>query len=214
MANNIHEQPNSNPDIPTQDELLRRIHQFELHDPRHSIYKVCLSYIFSHWQNHAEIADGISTLLLTWNQGFYRFGDLDTSELEKCLCRNWTSIQSFHIRDILSLTPSDEDVIKALFGDFSEALRSNRQEPRKGYVSAAKALHLLAPHFFPLWDQAIAAQSIGGYDRDNAPERYFQFSQQTKRIADTVKTFNLPHDRSLVKLIDEYNYVKYSLELE
>jgi hypothetical protein len=57
------------------------------------------------------------------------------------------------VRTITSLQKWDEN--KSLFNDFLEALKTpprNDKKERKSPVAVAKALHLLAPHFFPLWD--------------------------------------------------------------
>ena len=73
-----------------------------------------------------------------------------------------------------------------------------------GPVGAAKALHALAPTFFPMWDNEIAR----GYGV-STEGGYFQFMLLAKR-----QLVGLPADLipslSLVKAFDEYNYYKFS----
>lgn len=83
---------------------------------------------------------------------------------------------------------------------------------RRSPVAVAKALHLLAPNFFPLWDDKIAqAPPYKCYYNKNPDEKYVSFCERTKTIADKVRTYIDQSDKTtLVKLIDEYNYSKYT----
>src|SRR5206468_2796591 len=72
----------------------------------------------------------------------------------------WPTLQSYRSRELITVADDDESVIKDLFDDMLEASRSvngKTGEARRSPVSVAKALHLLAPMFFPLWDDKIAA---------------------------------------------------------
>jgi len=80
---------------------------------------------------------------------------------------------------------------------------------KKSPVSASKALHLLAPKFFPLWDEKIA-RAYRCYYNANPAEKYISFCKNTKIIADKVKDCNIQSDRTLIKLLDEYNFSKYT----
>jgi len=78
-------------------------------------------------------------------------------------------------------------------------------------VSVAKALHLLAPNFFPLWDNKIA-RAYGCHYKKKPAEKYIWFCKKTKTVADKVKNYNIrSNKKTLVKIIDEYNYSKYTL---
>ncbi|MCK4735190.1 MAG: hypothetical protein KAT65_22245 [Methanophagales archaeon] len=79
---------------------------------------------------------------------------------------------------------------------------------RRSPVSVTKTLHLLAPSFFPLWDDKIA-RAYECYYNENPAEKYVSFCKITKIIADKVKNYIDKSDRTL-KLIDEYNYSKYT----
>jgi len=80
---------------------------------------------------------------------------------------------------------------------------------RRSPVSVTKTLHLLAPNFFPLWDDKIA-RAYGCYYNKNPAEKYISFCKITKSIADKVKDYIVWSDKTLTKLIDEYNYSKYT----
>jgi hypothetical protein len=73
---------------------------------------------------------------------------------------------------IASLTDTDEQPLLAVFPGFEAAL---------GPVGAAKALHLLAPRFMPLWDRSIANESTGPLGRMGTNARpYLKFMQVSR----------------------------------
>ena len=104
------------------------------------------------------MAIGVGALLLTWNRAFYRFGSFDFDKLENCIATNFEKLNSFRNRYITSLSKSDDKDISYLFKEFLEALQidSGKYSGRKSPVGVSKALHLLAPNFFPIWDNRIA----------------------------------------------------------
>jgi len=79
----------------------------------------------------------------------------------------------------------------------------------KSPVAVAKALHLLAPNFFPLWDDKIA-RAYGCYYNDRPEEKYVSFCKITKAMVDELKRCINRPDKTIIKLIDEYNYSKYA----
>jgi len=196
--------------IPTEKAFLKGNEMFE-RPTRDAIYKVS-TFLISHcWGKPGDMADALGVLLLVWNQAFYRFGPFSYEELEKCISRNLQKIDEYRSRDIFSFSDGDEQAIKKLFKEFLRALKiiSGKNKNRKSPVSVAKALHLLAPEFFPLWDDAIARAYGCHYFIDPA-EKYIKFCNITKEIAEVVKNYRLPSDKTLLKLIDEYNYCKYT----
>ena len=82
---------------------------------------------------------------------------------------------------------------------------------RKSPVAVAKALHLLAPDFFPLWDMEIAQKNGYHYNKD-PDEKYYNFCEGIRKIAEIVRTYSGTPNKPLLKLIDEYNYSKYTQE--
>ncbi|MEW6526409.1 MAG: hypothetical protein AB1444_07085 [Spirochaetota bacterium] len=197
--------------IPNREGFLKGCEEFEKHEKRDSMYKVATFLVSHFWGKPSDMADGLGVLLLTWNQAFYRYGIFDFDKLEECIKVNFRKIENFRNRDISSLSNSDEEDIKDLFNKFLVALQidSGKNQGRKSPVAVAKALHLLAPKFFPLWDDKIA-RAYGYYYNENPAERYVSFCKKTKAIAHEVKNYSNRSDKTLIKLIDEYNYSKYT----
>ncbi len=197
--------------IPNREEFLKGCEEFEKHEKRDAMYKVATFFISHFWGKPSDVADGLGVLLLTWNQAFYRYGIFDFDKLEKSITNNLQKIENFRNRDIFSLSSSDEDDIEQLFNDFLESLQiaSGKKQGTKSPVAVAKALHLLAPRFFPLWDDKIA-RAYGCYYNEQPAEKYVSFCKITKTIADKVKNYISRRDKTLIKLIDEYNYSKYT----
>ena len=197
--------------IPNREEFLRGCEEFEKHEKRDAMYKIATFLISHFWGKPADMADGLGVLLLTWNQAFYRYGIFDFGKLEKCIADNLQKLEGFRNRDILSLSSSDEYEIKDLFAKFLEALQiaAGKGQGRRSPVAVAKTLHLLAPKFFPLWDDKIA-RAYGCYYSENPDEKYISFCKITKTVADKVRNYIDRPDKTLIKLIDEYNYSKYT----
>jgi len=166
------------------------------------------TYLLEHfWGKPAEVADGLGILLLHWNGAFYNNGPFDYKALEKCISSNQKLLNEYRRRDILSYSPKDDAKIKRLFTAFLNGLRicEGKSKGKSTPVGVAKALHLLAPGFFPVWDHDIACAHGCDYSTDPAGN-YVSFIRKTKAVAkrlhpckDVDKT-----GRTLVKLIDEY----------
>jgi hypothetical protein len=197
--------------VPSNDEFARGCQQYAAHETRDSMYKVATFLVSHFWGRPADMADGMGVLLLTWNQAFYRYGPFSYDSLERCIVDNFPQIQSFRKRDILSLSDPDHPHIKALFLTFLRALEidQGKSKGKQSPVAASKALHLLAPGFFPLWDARIAEAHGCRYQAKPA-EKYLAFCLATQAMARRLKDIVHSSDRTLVKLIDEYNYSKYT----
>jgi hypothetical protein len=154
------------------------------------------------------MADGLEVLLRTWNQAIYRYGSFDFDKLESCIGTNIGLLTRFRAKNILDAIAEDEQQIKELFEQFLTALA--RADGNKSPVAAAKALHLLAPDFFPLWDKQIALAY--GLDYSRQPiEKFVAFCKASQSIARQLRPLiQLPSRKTLLKLIDEYNYAKYT----
>ncbi|MBA7493138.1 hypothetical protein ES702_03693 [subsurface metagenome] len=197
--------------IPSQDEFFRGVEEFIRYEKRDSMYKVATFLISHFWGKSTDMADGLGVLLLTWNQAFYRFGIFDFDKLEICISKNLLILENFRKRNISSLSRSDEDDIEYLFNEFLLALQihSGKSKGRRSPVAVAKALHLLAPNFFPIWDHRIAKAYRCYYDKYPA-EQYILFCKIMKVIAVKIKGYIASTEKSILKLIDEYNYSKYT----
>jgi hypothetical protein len=196
---------------PNREEFLNGCEEFEKHEKRDAMYKVATFLLEHFWGKPSDMAEGLGVLLLTWNQAFYRYGIFDFDKLEECITNNLQKIENFRKRHISSLTTSDENDIKGLFTEFLEALQidSGKKQGTRSPVAVAKALHLLAPHFFPLWDARIA-QTYQCYYNEDPENKYVVFCKKIKVLADEVRHYISRSDKALIKLIDEYNYSKYT----
>ena len=214
-------------------QLKRGSKAFVENEPRDAMYKVSTYLIKEFWGKPKDITDALGVLLLTWNQAFYRYASFDFEELEKCLSRNMAKIERYRDRDIFSYSLNDDSSIVKLFNEMLDALKTERG---KSPVAVAKALHLLAPNFFPLWDVQIAkSYHILWYDSSEAASKYLILMRLTQaQTEDVVKSYtefsglsieekrtalidicnscssNLPFQKSILKIIDEYNYAKYT----
>ena len=177
------------------------------------MYKTATFLVNHFWGQPSRMADSLGVLLLTWNQAFYRYGLFDFQQLENCLAANQSTLNLFRSRNIVSYSPDEAPTIRALFDQFLNALRIC-EGTKKGVsspVAVAKALHLLAPSFFPLWDAEIA-KGYGCRYGNRAAETYISFLLKMKRFAERLQT---PIDgqlmeKPLLKLIDEYNYARFT----
>ena len=210
------------------EEVLRGSKAFVKKEKRDSIYKVAAIWLKKYWYRPGEVVDGIGLLLMVWNHAFYRYDNfsLDFDGLEQFLKKNETVVREFHNRDISTLTKDDEIKVKQLFDDLLEVLRCKE---KKSPVAVGKALHLLAPDFFPLWDNKIShAYSCHWGNSEYGSQKYCLFMQKMKSLSERIiqsyadrnnvdfetskkavcqeAPNNLPFAKSLLKTIDEYNY--------
>ena len=180
---------------------------FQKQEPRDAMYKTAMFLVEHFWGKPHEMADSLGVLLLTWNHAFYRYGLFDFDALEDCIARNQSSLEGYRDRNILSYTPDDDVAISHLYNQFLEALQiaSGKTAGRRSPVSVAKALHLLAPAFFPLWDDQIATAYRCHYD-------HISFLRQMKELASSVASAVDVQStgKTLLKLIDEDNYAKFT----
>jgi len=211
--------------------LIEASRVFVKNEKRDAMYKVATYLISQFWGVPEDMADALGVLLLTWNQAFYRYGSFDFDLLEKWLRENMGILERLRKRNIFDLNENDVGVVKNLFESLLETLKDPKG--RKSPVAVSKVLHLLAPQFFPLWDDKIArAYKCFWYHSDAAPDKYVSFMEKVKNLAESVvqsfinaeggdrdkaiKTIrercpqNLPFTKSLLKIIDEYNYSKFT----
>jgi hypothetical protein len=143
-------------------------------------------------------------LLQTWNRAYYQFHPAKSDHFDRIdslLDKHSGWLQRVRGRNIDSFSASDGSELEAIFPDFEMEL---------GPVGAAKALHLLAPRFLPLWDRAIAVAyglELGLTGRNGA--RYVRFANiaraQSARVGgDAIIGINI------LKALDEYNYCRFT----
>ena len=123
---------------------------------------------------------------------------------------NWGLIETFRRRHILDFDERDTAEVKKLFEAFLGALRiaSGKKKGTQSPVAVAKTLHLLAPGFFPLWDDKIA-RAYGCYYAGDPVGAYLRFCLINQVLAKNVQKIE-ESPKTLLKVIDEYNYAKHT----
>lgn len=193
-------------------EIERGSNVFREHEKRDAMYKVATFLVEHFWGKPLEMADALGVLLLTWNNAFYRYGEFDFHKLEQTLSRRMSILKAFRDRTILSFCEADIETIQDLFNDFLTTLKisDGKSKERKSPVAVAKALHLIAPAFFPLWDKKIALEYGCDYSEDPSGT-YLKFILISKVMAERLKDkVGTSPGKSLLKIIDEYNYARFT----
>lgn len=193
--------------------LRKGIKEFRKREARDPMYKVASFWIKHFWGKPKNVAEGLGVLLLTWNQAFYRFGRFDFKKLENFLKKYQRQIGELRKRDIDDFSDSDQFEIRILFNKLMDALQipSGKSKGKKSPVATVKALHLLAPKFFPIWDDKIArAYNCKWQNSNKAVKKYIDFCYKIKEIVKKLGKCVNNKNVSILKLIDEYNYAKYT----
>lgn len=200
-------------------ELERECRAFEDQEPRDAMYRVSTFLVREWWSDPARLVDALSVLLLVWNGAFYRYGGFDENALEICLRENQGKLNGYRERDISSFSELNGGDVQGLFLSLSQALK-RASDGVESPVSAGKALHLLAPSLFPLWDQYIAPAYACPYKGELASVAYIAFARRVRVIAVQLKAEMASTDeeqkewllrKPLLKRIDEYNYMRYTV---
>lgn len=122
-------------------------------------------------------------------------------EVDEILAKDESWLRDVRDRDISTLDSSDEVRVRGVFEDFERVL---------GPVGAAKALHLLAPRFLPLWDRAIAvAYGIELGKGGTNGSRYVRFMRIVREQSGYLGG-EAAVGRNVLKALDEYNYCQFS----
>ena len=153
-----------------------------------------------------DLTESLAVLLQTWNVQFYRFRggfkETDFQAIRTLLKKHGHDLERLRSRELDSLRDNEKAALGKLFHDFEIVL---------GPVGAAKALHLLSPNFFPLWDQAIAKQAYGirlkgaGQNADNYLKLMSLTAAQVRELGGAEAI-----GKDSLKAIDEFNYVVYT----
>jgi hypothetical protein len=179
---------------------------FEANEPRDLFYRAATELVRLAVDNKTSlsVADALAVLLRTWNSSYYRFRKPDVEHFKKIdllYRKHRRRLISYRNRTIENLREGERPIVCDLFREFERVI---------GAVGATKALHLLAPMFFPLWDRAIA-QAYGNtlHKAGTNGPRYWQFMVITRRQCLELKGNNFDCG-NILKRIDEYNYCKFT----
>lgn len=134
-----------------------------------------------------------------WNGNAYGTGRKSAMQhyyqIEPVFKAHWLLLMDFRQRDILSFDGTDEATIITMFDDFDAVL---------SHVGAAKSFHLLAPHFFIAWDNAIR-KGYGLSSMRYPGRQYLVFLKHTHEQVIELQEQGRAMD-NILKLIDQYNF--------
>jgi hypothetical protein len=193
------------PPLPTWEQLEKARTLFEAYEPRDLFYRAATELVSLALEGKTtlSVAEALAVLLQTWNSQRYRYDHFDAEhfrELEVVVSLHRSTVAAFRLRSIMKFTTGEFQVISDVFTAFELVL---------GPVGAAKALHLLAPQFFPLWDRAIAkfyGISLGKAGQNSGG--YLQF--MTIAVSQIAQLKGNNECSGLLKRIDEFNYCRFT----
>ena len=205
-------------DFPSKEQFGIGTESFVRKEPRDAMYKVATFLINYYWDkgDTRNITDALSVLLLTWNQAFYRYGFFDEDALERAIKSNLGVLREIRNREF-TVTEDNLTKVDKLFNEFLCSLEivktpdGKATKRRRSPVAVAKALHLLAPRFFPIWDYKIANSYKCNYSKDPAAA-YVKFCKTSEKMVNLAKSWGYKDraEKSVLKLVDEYNYAHYT----
>lgn len=168
------------------------------------------------WYCHPNTVKSILLLLFCWNFAARVTKRLREEGIEALLKKHKNNLMKLQKFSIMMDGWEDKAVlIKSIFKDFKEDF---------GQTGASKALSLLNPKLFVMWDTEIRNSlrsrktdpsiRINGIGNGEKPENYIIFLKGIKRIVETFKLDKIiDNPDEIAKLIDEYHYVKIVMSM-
>ena len=216
--------------FPTLDGLRCWCGKYEELPERDATYRLMSETIARSWWSPQEVTDAVGVFLLVWNAAFYRGDSPDLRQVQGILERRKESLTDFRGRDLVTLREADTQKVQELFGDLLKATAKigavgSEEKRKKTPVGVGKALHVLAPNFFPAWDYRIA-RAYGCLWQTSAEgaDAYVRFMQEVKRGLERLQTQSqrplseikeelsrkARFPKTMLKFVDEFNYMKYT----
>ena len=235
----MNERTNGKAEILSWRKIEKKHEEFLKKEPRECAYKIAKECIDKYWregeipdENLDKITDAILTFLFLWNSAFYRtcifeekFKENFIENIKINIKNNKKKLSHFRGKCICELNISDKNNIKDLYESFSEVLgckkkvKGNKNSTKiiQSPVSTAKFLHIICPNFFPLWDDKIAKR-YGCYwgKSEFSFESYWEYMVKVKEQINNIegtkskKMKEFLKEYTILKLIDEYNYMSYT----
>jgi len=193
-------QPSLEIPVPSTEEVVQAHKLYQEREPRWRDYWRAVEGVEDGFvaDNLANAALAIATLLKSWHKEYFHWNPRTEgalrAEIQQLIAENLQTIQMFRARSLATLSKNDRGSVLKLFASFQRTLRP---------VGAAKSLNLLAPQFFPLWDNSISY----GYGVITEPHGYFLYMLLVK---DQIARIDFPDGLDPLKTLDEYNYCKYT----
>ena len=174
-------------------------------EPRAAVYHVCAQLLAQALEPGARFGFRVlvAALLQSWNFADHNNGPVFSAQhfadLESVQTRNLNTLKTYRNRFIESIQPVDQPAVVTLFSDFEAVV---------GRVGAAKALHLWAPEFFPLWDNPIA--TAYGFDFKHGGSKAREYWVFMDVVRQQIGQMASPAGRSKLKALDEFNYCRFT----
>ena len=217
--------------------LLRGCRIFHKEEPRDLAYIVARKIILERLDSVYNIVAGAKILLLIWNIVYIRFLPAKTRQsLEEDLMKSYETARGdiglLGDKKLESIELYDSNVtdrIQAIFKCF-------QGYSSIGVTGASKTLHLICPDLFVMWDSEIRRNyhKLHQNKWDTIDQCYVEFLKQTQEIArgllhqrsaeeiwkmhpihsiepQLIELFSRASVKSLPKMIDECNYVRFRL---
>ena len=220
-------------------DLIRACQFYAQKEERDCVYPEALNGTQTKFGDPKSMTKAISSLLSIWHLVFYRFGNFSQEKLEECITDNLPALKNYQYLNLreFNLTESESDNIRLLFDSFLDATAGkNSKFTRRSPTAVSKTLNLIAPCLFPLWDEAISlAYDCWWVYSDFGANDYINFMQISKSqifeildeymrvnsiadlktaeqrlISECLAISGNRYSKSLLKIIDEYNYAKYT----
>jgi hypothetical protein len=226
----MNERTNEKAEILSWEKIKEKHKEFLEKEPRECAYETAKECINKYWrkgeipdEDLEKITEAVLTFLLVWNSPLYRNCSLKKGFIKKIKSKiknNKEKLDNFRGKCISDLDNSMKNDIKNLYNVFLRALvcekKKGNTEPHSP-VSTAKFLHILCPNFFPLWDRAIAKRYGCGWGKSEFSfESYWEYMVKVKEQINNIegtKTNRIKEilkEYTILKLIDEYNYMSYT----
>ncbi|MEX1138490.1 MAG: hypothetical protein WEF53_03995 [Bacteroidota bacterium] len=156
------------------------------------------------WYTQTESVKAIILLLYCWNFAARETKRLTFDSVRNVLSTNEQNLRLLEQYTLLTFDETSELPIQTVFSQFREAF---------GQTGATKALSLLNPRLFLMWDTRIRArlrrELVRGLDNGQTEDQYILF---LRKVRDYAAQYNfqqrLAPNAILAKKIDEYHYVR------
>lgn len=182
-----------------------------LFEPRAFCYDLATQFIDQakktageNWYEDINTIKGVLLLLYTWNFAAKETKKLNFQNIGELIRNAKDDLKFLEKYSIRTADNGAWDVIKRVFAQFRNLL---------GQTGASKALGLLNPELFVMWDTAIRKrlkrELIPGIMNGESGEYYVIFLKGIQKIIEEYRIAEkLPQNSVVAKKVDEYNYVR------
>jgi len=180
-------------------------------EPRYFCYELAVDLInkakrsSKSWYTNEDTIKGVLLLLFCWNFAAQETKKLNFENVKEALSECKEELRKLENYTIETISDKDEklkDKIKNVYKKFKQIM---------GQTGATKALSLLNPRLFVMWDTKIRRRLrkfIRGIDNGKRPENYLKFLFEIQKIIQEYKIRKKIPSTVVAKKIDEYHYVE------